>query len=298
VGYPTSGDPSLGIASTKGGAFWFHQIGEELRAVLVAANIIPSTANNAQVLAAIQSLITNRNISGLIRSLTPIGGALVREYADITNAATVGGIEICQVYNCAIDPATGIWAGRDVADICWIEKTSDAGGLKEFWYAPTAAAGVVPAWVKIDSLDLVNALRTINGSLVATGNVSAAAATAAGHTVNLGQFLGSLSGNGYLKIPMWNNGTVKDIFILQWGISVCGASNPTSVTFPIAFPNAVLNVLPTPLNGSPGYQSMAVLNSENLNGFTWSAFFAAGAGVVMNAATTNQVSNNWIAIGK
>lgn len=57
VGYPTPGDPLTATPATKGGAFWFHQIGEELRAVLVAAGITPSTASTAQLLEAIQRLI-------------------------------------------------------------------------------------------------------------------------------------------------------------------------------------------------------------------------------------------------
>lgn len=57
VGYPTAGDPQTATPATKPGPYWFHQIGEELRAVLTAAGITPSTANNAQLLEAIQRLI-------------------------------------------------------------------------------------------------------------------------------------------------------------------------------------------------------------------------------------------------
>lgn len=57
AGYPTNGDPLGSVNPTLPGAFWFHQIGEELRAVLTAAGITPSTANNAQLLEAIQRLI-------------------------------------------------------------------------------------------------------------------------------------------------------------------------------------------------------------------------------------------------
>lgn len=56
TGYPTSGDPSLGIEPTKGGAFWFHQIGEEMRAVLANARKTPSTSDLSQLLASIQSM--------------------------------------------------------------------------------------------------------------------------------------------------------------------------------------------------------------------------------------------------
>lgn len=56
-GYPTNGDPVTSMPATQPGEFWFHQIGEELRAILVAAGVVPSTGNTAQVVEAIQRLI-------------------------------------------------------------------------------------------------------------------------------------------------------------------------------------------------------------------------------------------------
>lgn len=57
VGYPTDGDPLTSQQATIPGAWWFHQIGEELRAILVAAGITPNAASNTQLLAAIKTLI-------------------------------------------------------------------------------------------------------------------------------------------------------------------------------------------------------------------------------------------------
>lgn len=137
----------------------------ELVNIILAAQIAPNANNHAQVLAALQALFLgktggdmtgpiNQKFSGLYWQGTPAGGAFVRKYADVGNAATVGAIEDGTVYNCAVDPVSGVWAGRDVADICWLEKWSDAGGLKEFWYAPTAAAGAAPVWTKVFALDM------------------------------------------------------------------------------------------------------------------------------------------------
>jgi len=122
-----------------------------------------------------------QQFSGLTRTLTPAGGALVREYAD-TVALTTGNIEIGISYNCAVDPVTGVWAGRDTADICWLEKWGDTGGTKEFWYATTSSAGVVPTWTNVSYLDSVNTrlgmgtstpndtLNIATGGLTITGN--------------------------------------------------------------------------------------------------------------------------------
>lgn len=60
-GYPTDGDPLAPIPPTLPGAFWFHQMGEEIRAVLTAAGITPSTADTAQLLLAIEKLIEARS---------------------------------------------------------------------------------------------------------------------------------------------------------------------------------------------------------------------------------------------
>ncbi len=137
----------------------------ELVNIILAGNLIPNANNYSQVLAALHNIFLGlgggdmtgpitQKFSGLYWQGTPVGGAFVRKYADVTNAATVGGIEDSTVYNCAVDPVTGIWAGRDTADICWLEKWSDVGGRKEYWFAPTAAAGVVPVWALMFCFDL------------------------------------------------------------------------------------------------------------------------------------------------
>ena len=53
-GYPTNGNPGTGTPATLPGEFWFHKIGEELRAVITGAGITNSDADLAQLLAAIK----------------------------------------------------------------------------------------------------------------------------------------------------------------------------------------------------------------------------------------------------
>lgn len=251
------GNPATGQSATAMSPDALNALQEEIAGVVEGAGIALNPASNAQLLAAIlwlinpannaqltsaiSAMIINRNISGMLRSITPVGGALVREYAEIINAATVGGIEIGMAYNCAVDPVTGVWAGRDVADICWLEKWSDAGGLQQIWYAPTAAAGAVPVWQLVDSLDLVNALRTLNGSLSVSGNVSTAAATAVAHALNLGAFTGNLIAGGWVKIPVWT-GAAKEFLILQWGYQTTNGSVVSGIPFPVAFPTACFGI--------------------------------------------------------
>lgn len=108
-------------------------------------------------------------MSGTTRVLTPAGGALIRELTDVitgTVASTVGAIEYGISYNCGVDPTTANWLGRDVTDICWLEKWTDVGGVKEYWYAPSAAAGVVPVWTKTVSIDVPS------GNVTTTGRIT------------------------------------------------------------------------------------------------------------------------------
>lgn len=62
AGYPTNGEPLGAVNPTLPGAFWFHQVGEELRAVLVAAGIAPSSADNAQLLAALNTMFDRADL--------------------------------------------------------------------------------------------------------------------------------------------------------------------------------------------------------------------------------------------
>ena len=55
LGYASDGNPLLGSPATVPGAFWFHKLGEELRAILTATGITPSDADLAQVAKGIQT---------------------------------------------------------------------------------------------------------------------------------------------------------------------------------------------------------------------------------------------------
>ncbi|WP_155640646.1 hypothetical protein [Burkholderia pseudomultivorans] len=79
------------------------------------------------------------------------------------------------------------------------------------------------------------------GSAAQTFNV--AAALNSNQAVNLGQFVASLGGSGFLQIPVWVSGAYRN-FIVQWGganLSSSGTGNTTAVfSLPVTFPNAQL----------------------------------------------------------
>lgn len=55
TGYPTAGDPTLGVPPTKGGEYWFYQLAAELTAILTAAGITADHTNLTQLLTALRS---------------------------------------------------------------------------------------------------------------------------------------------------------------------------------------------------------------------------------------------------
>lgn len=69
-GYPTAGNPSLAIAATKPGPWWYHMMTEELRAVIVAAGLTPDHADVTQLTRAIQALFVANQKAVVINSAT------------------------------------------------------------------------------------------------------------------------------------------------------------------------------------------------------------------------------------
>jgi len=54
-GFPTNGNPGTSTPATIPGDWWFHQIGEELRSVIVAAGLTPTHSAVNQLLAALSA---------------------------------------------------------------------------------------------------------------------------------------------------------------------------------------------------------------------------------------------------
>lgn len=94
-GYPTAGNPALGVPATYPGPYWFHQLGEELRAVIVAAGLVPDAANLSQLAAAISGIIGVGSVAFFARSTAPTGwlkcnGAAVSRSAYAALFAAIG----------------------------------------------------------------------------------------------------------------------------------------------------------------------------------------------------------------
>jgi hypothetical protein len=72
-----------------------------------------------------------------------------------------------------------------------------------------------------------------------------------GDAVNMGQFLASMTANGYQKLPGG--------LIIQWGTSVTNSGGVGTVVFPIAFPNTCLSVNTT-VTGSATFPSISAFS--------------------------------------
>jgi len=59
-GYPSNGNPTTGTQATVPGDFWFHQMGEELRNLVLAAGMTPASSDLAQLIQAIQRRTDDR----------------------------------------------------------------------------------------------------------------------------------------------------------------------------------------------------------------------------------------------
>jgi hypothetical protein len=69
-GYPTDGNPSTPTPATIPGARWFHQVGEEIRAVIAAAGLTPDSTVLTQLRDAIQAMIVGAQKAVIINGVT------------------------------------------------------------------------------------------------------------------------------------------------------------------------------------------------------------------------------------
>ena len=87
-GYPTNGNPGTGTPATLPGEFWFHSIGEEIRAAIVGSGQTPSAANLAQLWQAImpgKSLSSGGGYIGLPSGLILQMGSASFNTTGVTN---------------------------------------------------------------------------------------------------------------------------------------------------------------------------------------------------------------------
>lgn len=70
AGYPTNGNPGAAVPATEPGEWWFHMVTEEIRAVIVAAGLVPDHADVTQLAQAIQALFVANQKAVILNNAT------------------------------------------------------------------------------------------------------------------------------------------------------------------------------------------------------------------------------------
>lgn len=278
TGYPTAGNPGSGTPATTPGPYWYHMIMEELMAVISAAGIEPAQGNLTQLLTALRSAGVFQTAPQFDNDTSVATTAFVQRalgnfsaYAALSNAQVLDSGAIGKFHNISAGVTSftlpslyGLPTGASVSFI----NTSNA--------ECTINRSGTDAIATNNST--VNSLVVKNGDSVifvkATASLWFAIGTAA--LQGSASFSSSLAASGYQKLPSG--------LIIQWGnVSVSGATG--TVTYPIAFPNATLNVV---LTASAAGSTSFYASTNNTPSTT-------SFGYATNVGASNGL--RWVAIG-
>lgn len=295
-GYPTDGNPSTPTPATIPGARWFHQIGEEIRAVIDAAGLTPSSTTLTQLRDAIQAMIVGAQKAVIINSVTfeasVADGEAVRwdssnsrfDEAIADGTANNRAVGIADVTNSRVYlyGECPLFSGLTPGSRYYLDA-STAGAINAT--APTDAVQVGIAksatvlWVDVDAAGPVDASETVKGVMeIATAAEAQAltdglrALTPSKLNAALQGANQSLAGSGYQKLPGG--------LILQWGTWTPHATpgNAVAVTFPIAFPTAVYSIVATVGGASIGTTLSAWTDTTTGTGFNGRSNASASCG--------------------
>lgn len=283
TGYATSGNPGTATPATKPGAYWYHMVTEELRALIVAAGLTPDHTNTSQIAQAVQAMIaagaandfkasvraaTTANIASLAGGApnTLDGVTLVANNRILVKDQTTGSQNGIYVVTTLGTGANGTWsrsADVDQVDeltagaIVMVEEgTTLADSLWELTTDGTITIGTTSlTWVRKDGSVVPDASTSTKGKVQLATNAEAQALTDALKSLTPATLAAALQGsnqsfaaNGYQKLPGG--------LILQWGTGVIGSGTVT--TFPVAFPTACYLVVANALNACYVAQMTAI----------------------------------------
>ena len=283
------GNKAAGINPTEFNAAMMNTIQEEIAGIIEFAGLALDSANNAQMLLAIEKLIEARsgnyaldtgvanayvialspaiaayagNFSGSFKAVNANTGAstlnagggvvnLVNDAGGALAAVDIAANSIVSYNYIAADNKFYVTSiVQSQADARYLQLSNVATSASDPTYADNSTKGASTGWVR---------------------GAMSAIATAAG-------FAASFTGNGYIKLPSWLGS-----FMIQWGGATCSGGT-VAVTYPIAFPTSLF---------AYGYFN----NSTSSSGTTTSA--TGGSLTGFNAASSYvSMSGYWIALGK
>lgn len=263
------GDLGLGIYPTDFDAAFFNDLQEELLTIIEAAGLVPTAGTRTQVYQAIQLMIAEatQDYKVSVRAATTAPINLAAPGAAIDGVAMVAGNRFLDK-----DNVTGslrgiyIWNGAAVA----ATRATDADGVGELtsgaivsveegtdnadsqWMLTTDGAITIGTtaltFARKDGSIVPDASETVKGKVELATNAEAQAFTADkvidGAKLNtaLKGSNQSLNSSGYQKFPGG--------LIIQWGRVTTNGSSDATLTFPVAFPTALLAAIPGGAGGN------------------------------------------------
>lgn len=176
-GYPTDGNPELGIPATLPGAAWFYSIGEEIRNVILKGGVTPDHLKVNQMAEAIEEIVANaikeidytdfvkttgnQTIEGIKTFIEAVAKAdQDTSLADLTYATAKFVRAICGVKN-----AANTWTNTNT-----FNKASTFNEVATFKKAVTGVSATADSHFVIKS-QLDDAIK--NGTTVPTGTIIA-----------------------------------------------------------------------------------------------------------------------------
>lgn len=289
-GYPTNGNPATATPATKPGEYWFHQLGEEARNVIIAGGLTPNNMVLTQIRDAILQMINTGGIK------LPVRAATTANIATLAGGApsTLDGVSLASGDRILVKDQTtasqnGIYVVTTVgtgANGTWARAT-DADGAGELlagmlvvvnegstqadtlWELTTDGAITIGTTALTFAQQVTKAASTAEAQAFTVANKAITPATLASAFQGGNQ---SKTTNGYQKLPGG--------LILQWGTdnfpAVAGAQNKSS-TLPIAFPTAVL--FAGGLDNTSGSQSTTAVTYRPDLSNTTQLTFSTGDGI-------------------
>lgn len=309
-GYPTDGNPSTPTPATIPGARWFHQVGEEIRAVIAAAGLTPDSTVLTQLRDAIQAMIVGAQkaviINGVTFEASVADGEAVRwdsgnsrfDEAIADGTANNRAVGIADVTNSRVYlyGECPLFSGLTPGSRYYLDA-STAGAVTNTAPSDAMQIGIAKSatvlWVDVDaSAAVTDATESVKGIIQIASSAEAQALTNNTRALTPAKLAAALQGanqsfaaNGYQKLPGG--------LILQWGtVASIATSGDASqaVTFPMSFPNNTYGVFGIVISPALTQVIGLYVNGVTLSGATFA--------LDKNAAESVTVGLYWFAIGR
>ncbi|MDP3088877.1 MAG: tail fiber protein [Methylotenera sp.] len=121
-GYPTNGNPLAAQNATEPGDWWFHAIGEEIRAVIVEGGLTPNISTLTQLRDAIKNMVSGGDYKQSVRVASTTNVAAISGLLTIDGVTVVAGDRVLlknqstASQNGIYEAAAGAWSRSADAD--------------------------------------------------------------------------------------------------------------------------------------------------------------------------------------